>query len=540
MSPTFYVAGKKVDAVGPESVLPGNVGVYILNESQLAELPRVSEIKVTTEGGVDIVTAIIKSLWRIFRAPTTVTGLVTGFENGILFQDVNGTDLAALTSEGKMGLGTIEPDSKLHIIGGGNDILRVQSTGPIAMIYQSTNAGQTVEHYADANGYQLNVPLAGDDIRFITQGIATQGITIKSGGNVGIGTTAPTAQLTVGVDDGTGTPGGAASTARLALAPPKHTGGDWVFTARDNTPTTGRAYLDIGYGTTGASALAIDNLGNVGIGTTNPSAKLEVTGASNGAYHFSIEGTNSVDGATFGSRDGNAQAVARLKAHAGVGNKAGDLRILGTSIGQDNSIILLNANNGGALLLGTNGNERLTITSSGNVGIGTNSPGQKLSVAGIVESTSGGFKFPDGTVQTTAGGGGGSGGIKVYNTVQSSYYSKSCNNAFDDIPGLSLTFTTSGTSILDIAYAGLVSNNANDGATYAVIFLDGSPHQCFGNCWSGYRNPKSGQTLQWATAAAVYTTTVSAGSHTAKVRLYCDSGTGTANNGALRVVVYPQ
>jgi hypothetical protein len=40
---------------------------------------------------------------------------------------------------------------------------------------------------------------------------------------------------------------------------------------------------------------------------------------------------------------------------------------------------------------------------SGNVGIGTTSPGQKLSVAGTIESTSGGFKFPDGTAQTTKG-----------------------------------------------------------------------------------------------------------------------------------------
>ena len=39
---------------------------------------------------------------------------------------------------------------------------------------------------------------------------------------------------------------------------------------------------------------------------------------------------------------------------------------------------------------------------SGNVGIGTLTPSQPLEVAGIVYSTSGGFKFPDNTTQTTA------------------------------------------------------------------------------------------------------------------------------------------
>lgn len=38
----------------------------------------------------------------------------------------------------------------------------------------------------------------------------------------------------------------------------------------------------------------------------------------------------------------------------------------------------------------------------GRVGIGTTNPGQPLSVAGTIESTSGGYRFPDGTVQTTA------------------------------------------------------------------------------------------------------------------------------------------
>ncbi len=46
------------------------------------------------------------------------------------------------------------------------------------------------------------------------------------------------------------------------------------------------------------------------------------------------------------------------------------------------------------------------VDNDGNVGIGT-APGEQLTVAGRIESTSGGFKFPDGTTQTTAAAGAG-------------------------------------------------------------------------------------------------------------------------------------
>ena len=45
---------------------------------------------------------------------------------------------------------------------------------------------------------------------------------------------------------------------------------------------------------------------------------------------------------------------------------------------------------------------RALIASSGNFGIANTSPGQKLTVGGTIESTSGGFKFPDGSTQTSA------------------------------------------------------------------------------------------------------------------------------------------
>jgi hypothetical protein len=51
---------------------------------------------------------------------------------------------------------------------------------------------------------------------------------------------------------------------------------------------------------------------------------------------------------------------------------------------------------------GIAGDSIITETKLGNIGIGTKTPGSKLSVQGMIETTLGGYKFPDGTIQTTA------------------------------------------------------------------------------------------------------------------------------------------
>lgn len=55
----------------------------------------------------------------------------------------------------------------------------------------------------------------------------------------------------------------------------------------------------------------------------------------------------------------------------------------------------------------TIGNSVIYESPAGKVGIGTNSPGSSLTIAGLVESLSGGYKFPDGSIQTTASSGDG-------------------------------------------------------------------------------------------------------------------------------------
>ena len=44
----------------------------------------------------------------------------------------------------------------------------------------------------------------------------------------------------------------------------------------------------------------------------------------------------------------------------------------------------------------------ITQDDSGKIGIGTTTPTSPLTVQGMIETTLGGYKFPDGTVQTTA------------------------------------------------------------------------------------------------------------------------------------------
>ena len=103
-------------------------------------------------------------------------------------------------------------------------------------------------------------------------------------GNVGIGTTNPTATLQIGDSDNMGNVATEVEIKRLSIAPVTHNGSDWFFTSRDNNPY---ANLDIGYGN--RKTLTIRHDGNVGIETTNPLSKLHVFGSVIGDMGITIQ-----------------------------------------------------------------------------------------------------------------------------------------------------------------------------------------------------------------------------------------------------------
>lgn len=109
--------------------------------------------------------------------------------------------------------------------------------------------------------------------------------------------------------------------------------------------------------------------GNVGIGTDAPQQTLHVVGSE-------ILSTGNASGFKFRDR--------------------------GSASSADDWVWYSNGNIARFFRAGTG--DLMSVQTNGNVGVGTVSPGEKLSVNGKIQSTSGGFKFPDGSLQTTAVG----------------------------------------------------------------------------------------------------------------------------------------
>ena len=198
---------------------------------------------------------------------------------------------------------------------------------------------------------------------------------------------------------------------------------DLAFATRDpgNTALNNK-YSDL------TERMRITAGGNVGIGTNNPFSTLQVSG-NIGEYSPNSTSAGSPVGASIYLGDANYlggsyyNSAPGLSAVFGAMGVASDLAFY-TYTGSANSR-----------------SEKMRILSNGNVGINTNSPSSPLTVNGVIQSTSGGVKFPDGTTQTTAAGAG------VWTTSGNNIYANNTGNV-----GIG---TTNPTQSLD------VSGNAN-------------------------------------------------------------------------------
>jgi hypothetical protein len=288
---------------------------------------------------------------------------------------VGGSERMRLTSTG-LGIGTTSPATKFVVSNAGASGLEIDPTGGVSSgvllqaYNRSTSAYIAQSYYALSHTFNVG------------SGGGTRALDITSGGNVGIGTTSPTAKLhtllngntSVGITGTTiiGQNSSSGNSSYLTLIGAFNASAGVVFTD-ESEAYKGRLVYDnnsefMGLWTDGSERMRITSGGNVGIGNTSPSYPLEI--ASTNSLSIAYQRTG-VSAKKWGFQSDN------------------------------DSTYWYNI---------TDNVLALTVRNTGNVGIGTTSPSEKLEVNGNIKATN----LLSGTYTPTLTG--------VYNVASSTAY----------------------------------------------------------------------------------------------------------------------
>jgi hypothetical protein len=297
-----------------------------------------------------------------------------------------------ITSAGNVGIGLTSPQLPLSIGkgGGANPATSgsTQSSGGIARIGSSGAATLDIGTLAAGAAWlqATNVTDLATNYSLLLN---------PNGGNVGIGTSSPGTKLEV-----SGTPGNGniinvrnTGTTQYAMGGISFLNG---ATANNSSVTIGSAVRDADgtdsyfsifkansssgfvatmadydlsdnfwrFFTSNAERMRITSAGRVGVGTNAPTGLLEVADASNSITPLVVNSGSGADNTRGIAMDVNGQNYGRILVPSGSGGAMG----------------FWTGSAGAA-------SERMRITSGGDVGIGTSSPGVKLDVIGTVRST---------------------------------------------------------------------------------------------------------------------------------------------------------
>ena len=310
--------------------------------------------------------------------------------NGLDFYYNNGTPQLGMRidSSGNVGIGTSSPSSYFSAsdnlvvkqASGGGGITVVTDTSSEGALYFADGINGS-EQYRGGISYNHSL-----DKLFLVSGGASK-VTIQGGGNVGIGTTSPAANLEV-VDPVSGNfsgeirIGGIGSSRRLLLRQDSAT--EYTIGASGEN-----ALLKFGTGTGAVERMRIDSSGNTTFTSTSPELTIK---SSNGAV---ASGTSIGKLAWFTSdptTPTGAGNVTTMETKSTTGNGSDYAFIINKREGSGGGSCYMNlgGNSDGSISFGTNtsgaGTERMRITSGGNVGIDVSNPQERLDVGGVMRA----------------------------------------------------------------------------------------------------------------------------------------------------------
>jgi hypothetical protein len=275
-----------------------------------------------------------------------------------------------------LGVGTTTPSSKFHVVTGTTGNIAIFQGGAGRYIVTGTDgSGQYIEQVGNSSGERIlriqNSNGSGAYTQLFLDG-GNQRIYTSTNVNVGIGTTSPGAKFQVSGGDGIINNAfiGEVPSYTSANAQFSHTSravaGEYSFLSANDGETfiNSKTGYNIRFRVNNNDKVIINSAGNVGIGTTSPSEILHVKSPGNngGVRYIVFLGQNST-----GYQNSFVASVQDELTDLGAG-------IVGTNTGSNLSFST--HPNGGALT------ERMRITKTGNVGIGTTGPSYNLHVEG--------------------------------------------------------------------------------------------------------------------------------------------------------------